>query len=79
MRNNEKFYFADFFVIVCGLFNELSAHPSWAIVADDKNQAYVSDLEKIWKIDASGKRRKQSRRAGRFGCRRRKQIGRTNG
>jgi hypothetical protein len=34
---------------------EAEAHPSWAIVVDDKNQIYVSDLEKIWKIDASGK------------------------
>lgn len=31
------------------------AHPSWAIAVDDANQIYVSDLEKIWKIDAAGK------------------------
>jgi sugar lactone lactonase YvrE len=44
-----------FFVFACGFFDEASAHPSWAIVVDDKNQIYVSDLEKIWKIDAAGK------------------------
>jgi sugar lactone lactonase YvrE len=32
-----------------------AAHPPWAIVADDKNQIYLSDLETIWKIDAAGK------------------------
>ncbi|HEX8637704.1 MAG TPA: hypothetical protein VF692_06565 [Pyrinomonadaceae bacterium] len=34
---------------------ETTAHPALAIVADDKNQVYVSDLEKIWKIDAQGR------------------------
>lgn len=43
------------FVLICFVFApETFAHPSWAIVADDKNQVYVSDLEKIWKIDARG-------------------------
>ena len=34
--------------------SEASAHPAWAIVVDDKNQIYISDLVKIWKIDTSG-------------------------
>ena len=43
-------------VFICSVFaSEISAHPAWAIVADDKNQVFVSDLEKIWKIDAQGK------------------------
>lgn len=45
------FVFALFFVWV----NSASAHPAWAIVVDDKNQIYVSDLQKIWKIDAAGR------------------------
>lgn len=32
---------------------DAKAHPAWAIVVDDKNQIYISDLEKIWKIDCS--------------------------
>lgn len=32
-----------------------SAHPSWAIVVDAQNRIYVSDLEKVWKIDANGR------------------------
>jgi hypothetical protein len=44
------------FVFVVALFVvDSSAHPSWAIVVDDKNQIFVSDLEKIWKIDAEGR------------------------
>lgn len=37
------------------LVSAASAHPSWAIVVDSRNRIYVSDLEKIWKIDADGK------------------------
>jgi len=37
------------------LSGRATAHPPWAIVVDDKNQIYLSDLETIWKIDASGK------------------------
>jgi acyl-CoA synthetase (AMP-forming)/AMP-acid ligase II len=35
--------------------NKAVAHPAWAIVVDDKNQIYLSDLVKIWKIDAEDK------------------------
>lgn len=43
-------------VFICFVFAaETVAHPAWAIVADDKNQIYVSDLEKIWKIDAQNR------------------------
>jgi hypothetical protein len=45
-------------LFVTGLFfiapHRAAAHPAWAIVVDDTNQIYVSDLEKIWKIDAAG-------------------------
>ncbi len=37
------------------LVGKIEAHPSWAIVVDDKNQIYLSDLVKIWKIDAQGR------------------------
>jgi sugar lactone lactonase YvrE len=37
------------------LVGEAAAHPPWAIVVDDKNQIYLSDLETIWKVDANGK------------------------
>ncbi|HEX8396854.1 MAG TPA: hypothetical protein VF644_05475 [Pyrinomonadaceae bacterium] len=42
---------------VCGfiLAFEASAHPSWAIAVDSRNRIYISDLEKVWKIDADGK------------------------
>jgi sugar lactone lactonase YvrE len=42
---------------VCGLILvfEASAHPSWAIAVDSRNRIYVSDLEKVWKIEADGK------------------------
>lgn len=45
------------FAILAGLLISVSnttAHPSWAIAVDGKNQIYVSDLAKIWKIDAAG-------------------------
>ena len=46
-------------LFACALFLiaplQTFAHPSWAIVVDDQNQVYVSDLEKIWKIDAQGR------------------------
>ncbi|HEX8287495.1 MAG TPA: hypothetical protein VF556_05865 [Pyrinomonadaceae bacterium] len=46
-------------LFACALFLaahfQAFAHPAWAIVVDDKNQVYVSDLERIWKIDAEGK------------------------
>lgn len=31
------------------------AHPAWGIVVDGHRQIYFSDLENIWKIDASGR------------------------
>jgi hypothetical protein len=40
-----------FFIFFCGT---LKAHPAWAIAVDDKNQIFVSDLSKIWRIDAVG-------------------------
>lgn len=43
-------------LFICLFFtSEVLAHPSWAIVVDDKNQVYVSDLAKIWKLDSNGK------------------------
>jgi sugar lactone lactonase YvrE len=33
----------------------VSAHPAWGIVVDRNNQVYFSDLETVWKIDATGK------------------------
>lgn len=42
---------------VCGFMLAYAAfaHPSWAIAVDAQNRIYVSDLEKIWKIDANGR------------------------
>ena len=50
-----------FISLICSSFalailfnNAAPAHPSWAIVVDGESRIYLSDLEKIWKIDAGG-------------------------
>ncbi|HEX8564579.1 MAG TPA: hypothetical protein VF648_02840 [Pyrinomonadaceae bacterium] len=44
-------FFAFCFILVF----DASAHPSWAIAVDAQNRIYVSDLERVWKIDADGR------------------------
>lgn len=44
-------FFACGFILVF----DATAHPSWAIAVDPQNRIYVSDLEKVWKIDADGR------------------------
>lgn len=41
--------------VLASVSSETYAHPAWGIVVDKQGQVYVSDLETIWKIDASGR------------------------